>query len=140
MSNQLGIRMYSSTTITAAVQQKQHVQHPTHRSTTHRPTMYSCATERTAGVLIQIVHAEEDCVACCCAVLGFPCLYDALTYRAAGRVPFDPSRMSRFSVGARSFAYKTLCRVGFGWRGRAAAGGRVAFGRAVPKQGVLKQT
>ena len=102
--------------------------------------MYSSATGRTTSGLIEIVHAERDCVACFCVVLGFPCLYDAPPNRAAGTVPFDPPRLLRFGVGARSFAYKTLCRVGYGWRGRSAAGGRVAFGRTVPKRDVLTQT
>ena len=45
-----------------------------------------------------------------------------------------------FSVGARSFADKTLCRrVGRAWRGRAAARGPVALSRAGPKRSILKQ-
>ena len=41
--------------------------------------------------------------------------------------------------GARSFTDDTeRGRVGWAWRGRAAAGGRVALARAVPPQGIRK--
>ena len=52
---------------------------------------------------------------------------------------FRCSPLVEVGVGARSFADKTLCRVGRAWRGRAAASGRVALGRAVPKRDVLKR-
>ena len=43
-------------------------------------------------------------------------------------------------VGARSFAGDPEgCCVGRAWHGRAAAGGRVAHGRAIPTRGILKQ-
>ena len=61
--------------------------------------MYSSTTGRTTAALTETVHAERDWVACCCVVLGFPCLYDAPPYRAAGTGPFDPSRLSRFGDG-----------------------------------------
>ena len=51
------------------------------------------------------------------------------------------SPLADLCVGAGSFADKTLCRrVGHAWRGRLAAEGRVAFGKPVPKQGILKLT
>ena len=57
-----------------------------------------------------------------------------------GDGPFRSSPLVEFDVGARSFADKTLYRrVGRAWRGRTAAGGPVALGRAVPKRGILKQ-
>ena len=52
---------------------------------------------------------------------------------------FLRSPRAKFGVEARTFADKTLYRVGRAWHGRAAAGARVALARAVPKWGILKQ-
>ena len=44
--------------------------------------------------------------------------------------------LAKFGVGARLFAEDTLhCRLGWAWRGRAAAEGPVALGRAGPPRG-----
>ena len=51
---------------------------------------------------------------------------------------FPRSSLAEFAVGARSCADDPeCCCVGRAWHGRAAAGGRVALGRAVPKRGIL---
>ena len=58
------------------------------------------------------------------------------------KVPGAVSRspLAEFGAGARSFAGDPEgCCVGRAWRGRAAAAGHVALGRAVPKLGILKQ-
>ena len=44
--------------------------------------------------------------------------------------------MVEVDAGARSFTDGTLCRVGRAWRARAAAGGRLAPGRAVRERGM----
>ena len=58
-----------------------------------------------------------------------------------GTAPSDAPRslLAEFGVGARSFAGDPDGRcVGRAWHCRAAAGGRVALGRAVVKRGILK--
>ena len=73
----------------------------------------------------------------------FPCFYDPPPYRGPRTAPFDAPRspLAEFGVGARSFAGdpEGFC-VGRAWHGRAAAGDRVALGRAVPKRGILEAT
>ena len=61
----------------------------------------------------------------------------------SGTALFDAPRspLAEFGVNARSFAGDPEgCCVGRAWYGRAAAGVRVALGRAVPKRGFLKPT
>ena len=64
------------------------------------------------------------------------CLRPPATW-GTGDGSFRRSLLVEVGVGARSFADKTLCRVRRARRGRAAARGRVALGRAVPKRGIL---
>ena len=49
-------------------------------------------------------------------------------------------QLAEFGVGGHSFADDPAgCCVERAWNGRAAAGGRVALGRGVPKLGILKR-
>ena len=117
---------------TPVLQQKQHVQHPNHAK---RPTMYSTAAGRTAAVRESFMRRLS-----CCIVLGFPCFPMFLQPPAISGTADSSFRCSPLvEFGGRTVADETLCRVGRVWYGRAAAGGRVALGRAVPKRGMLKQ-
>ena len=72
----------------------------------------------------------------------FPCYSDPPLCQGPGTAPFDAPRSppAEFGVGAFSFAGDPEgCCMGRAWRGRAAAGGRVGLGRAVPKRGMVKQ-
>ena len=76
-------------------------------------------------------------------LVGMSMLLRSPAILGVGDGSFRRSPLVQVGVGGRSFADKTLFRVGRAWRGRAAArhaGGRVALGRAVPKRGILKPT
>ena len=73
----------------------------------------------------------------------FPCFYGLPPYRGPGTAPFDAFRslLAELGLGARSFAGAPEgCCLGRAWHSRAAAGGRVALGRAIPKRGILNFT
>ena len=51
-----------------------------------------------------------------------PCFNDPPPYGGQGAAPFSTLPDVEFGFGARTFADKTLCRVGRAWRGRVALG------------------
>ena len=105
--------------------------------TAPEPTTHHVCTAVQQDVRQQYVSAFMRRL-CCCIVLRFPCFFPAIS--GTGDDSFRRSPLVEVGVGARSFAHKTLCRVGRAWRSRAAAGGRMALWTAVPKRGILKQT
>ena len=139
--------MYSSTTA-AVLQQKQHIQHPTHRPT-HARTHHVKQRSRD----VQQQHASPFMQTVCSLSLVmllhrvgismfFPCFYDPPPNRGPGTAPVDAPRspLDEFGIGARSFAGDPEgCCAGRAWRESAVAGGLVAHGGDVPKRGILKQ-
>ena len=92
---ELGVRKYGTTAATV-LQQKQHVDHTTHRPIHQRPTNYHSAATRTAAVL-ETVHAERGWVAV--RYWGSPCYYDPVPYRGPDTAPFNAPRWSRLPLG-----------------------------------------
>ena len=121
---ELGVGMYSSTTANSILYQKQHVQHPTQRSTHHNHPPCTAAQQYA-----QQAAVREYVQRLLPHRIGFS-MFSRSPAISGTRGFFRCSPLVEFGVGARSFADKTLCRrVGRAWRGRAAAGGRVAPGQ-----------
>ena len=128
--------MYSSTTAAALEQKRKHVQHPTHRPTHPR-------THHIQQAVREFVHADVTLLYRIGISMSFPCFHHPSPYRGPGTSPVDGPRspLAEFGVGARSFTGDPEgCCVGRAWHCRAAAGGRVALGRAFPKRGILYTT
>ena len=75
----------------------------------------------------------------------FPCFYDPPPYLGQGQLlstlPAPSSRcLALGPVLSPATPRADGCCVGWTWHGRAAAGGRVPLGRAVPERGIPKPT
>ena len=64
------------------------------------------------------------------------------TYGGSGTASFHArfNRTTSYLIGVIFFADKISVRVGRTLRGRAAADGRVALGKGIPKRGILTRT
>ena len=127
--------MYSRTTAEAA---RTAPDPPTHPPKDSRCT--AAQQGRTAAVR-EFVHAHVIMLLHRIEISMFFACFTVPRHIADRDGSFRPSPLAEFGVGARSFAGDTEgCCVGQAWHGRAAAGGRVALGRAVPKRGILTPT
>ena len=73
------------------------------------------------------------------SLLGDPTSCRRSSKPAPGRHLSTPPPLAEFGGGPRSVATDTVgCCVGRTWQGRAAAGGRLALGRACAPRGILK--
>ena len=137
-TKKIGTTMTHSAAATTRVDYKMGVSHPPNHPPTRIHHLHKHRSTKTKQYACPDYGHEGFC---CCIVQGLPCFYDPPPYRGSGTAHFDArfDRGTSSLVGARSFADKTYryVRVGRAWRGRAAAGGRVALGRAVPKRGIL---
>ena len=83
------------------------------------PTMYSIATRRAAAVR-EFVHVDSEVVFM--TRIGISVVFRSPAISGTGNGSSIRSPLVGFCVGVLSFANRTLCRVGWAWRGRAAAG------------------